>query len=80
MNFYLKAYSGGLIILVVAILANIIAVKLNCSTWFSFIDKINEKGFSKAFSEQSLGSLLFLFLIYPFLLGIFVLLFFNYLK
>lgn len=80
MNFYLKVYIGGLIILVAAIILNTVAMKLNLSTWFSFIEDINKDGFAKSISKQSIGSLVFLFLAYPFLLGLCVVLFLNYLK
>jgi hypothetical protein len=80
MNYYFKIYIAGLIILIVAILLNIIATNLRISTWFSLIKEINENGFTKTINNQSIISILFLFLIYPFLLGLFVFLFFNFVK
>lgn len=69
MNLMLKIYLIGLVILVSAIILNVIATSLNISTWFSFADKLKDKGI-KAIGQEKVLSLLFLFIIYPLLLGI----------
>lgn len=66
----LKIFLTGWIILVVAIALNFIAVKLGVDTWFSYINEIGKVGIVKAFSNSTIISKLFLFIIYPFILGL----------
>lgn len=66
----LKLFLAGWVILVAAILLNFLAIKFGISTWYPFTDSISKNGFLKVFKELSLVSKLFLFIIYPFLLGL----------
>lgn len=65
----LKIFLAGWVILIVAIALNSLAVKFGISTWYPFLESIGENGLVKSFKEVSIISKLFLFLIYPFLLG-----------
>ena len=67
---FFKILSVGWIILVTAILLNIAASKLSVDTWYPFLNEVSKTGFLKAFSKSSLLSKLFLFIIYPGLLGL----------
>lgn len=73
MEVYLKIYIVGISILLVAVFLNFLAIKLGINTWYSFLDDFKEKGFS----SLNFFDYLFLFLIYPFLLGFIA---FNVLK
>jgi hypothetical protein len=70
----------GIIILVGAIIINSLATYLSLTTWFSFIESISQSGFLTTLKEQSILSLLFLFIIYPLLLGLLAWLGFRYIK
>ena len=59
----------GLAILAGAILINSIANYFSISTWYSFASSINEAGFFQAFKNEGFD-LIWLFLIYPLLLGL----------
>ena len=63
MNEWLTLLLRGYSILTVAILANMIANKLGITTWFDFIKTLR-------ISELDMISLIFLFLVYPFLLAL----------
>tara|TARA_S200000501_G_C20338916_1_gene532342 strand:- start:155 stop:400 length:246 start_codon:yes stop_codon:yes gene_type:complete len=66
-----KLYIIGVTILLTAIVANSIAGYINLNSWYNFSNLIIEKGsFLKALKEQSLISILWLFFIYPLVLGI----------
>ncbi len=64
----LRIYVIGLLILIIAIAANVIANAIGISTWYSFIEQIISKGFG-AFKEAGFINLLWLFLLYPIILG-----------
>ncbi|MFT4282967.1 MAG: hypothetical protein ACMXX6_00925 [Candidatus Woesearchaeota archaeon] len=64
----LTIFFTGIIILITAILINLIANYLNIITWYEYIQNIVDLGFVEA-SKNSGLSLIFLYLIYPFLLG-----------
>lgn len=66
----LKIFLIGFIILFFAIIINLIANYFNINGWYSFLNSINDIGLKESFLKQSLISLVFLFLIYPFLLGL----------
>lgn len=70
MNIYLSIFLIGIIILIGAIIVNVIASILGLETWFSFINLIKNEGLKGAFKEITLISSIYLFLIYPFILGI----------
>jgi hypothetical protein len=60
----------GLAILVVAIAANALATMAGLSTWYGFFGAIQDHGLVAALRKERLISLLFLFLLYPFALGL----------
>ncbi|WP_426431033.1 DUF7672 family protein [Winogradskyella sp. HB-48] len=64
----LRLYIIGIAILVIAILANGIIIKLNLKSWYDFIELISKNGFS-AFKALTMIDLLWLFLGYPMILG-----------
>ena len=63
-----RLYCIGILILLVAVIANGIAVKLQCKTWYDLIQGItSEKYF---LNTLTLKDLIWLFLAYPILLGV----------
>lgn len=67
---FIKILLAGFAILIVAVLANIVALKAGVSTWYPFLNDVLKMGFARAFVETSLISKIFLFVIYPLLLGL----------
>ncbi|MFH1682807.1 MAG: hypothetical protein ABIA37_03340 [Candidatus Woesearchaeota archaeon] len=65
MNIILQIFIVGVAILIGAIIINLLVSVLGLATWYTFLIEFKEKGFS-----QGIFSLIFLFLIYPFLLGL----------
>jgi hypothetical protein len=66
----IKLYIIGLTILLTAIIANAIAGYINLNTWYNFSNTILEKeSLLKALKEQSIMDFLWLFLLYPLILG-----------
>ncbi len=65
----LRIYVIGLIILIVAIIANLIISNLDIISWYNFINLISENGIS-AFKRLSFLDYLWLFVAYPILLGL----------
>jgi hypothetical protein len=63
-------FTAGWILLLGAMIINAVAFGLNLSSWYSFIGEIGEKGLLKSLLDQSFWSVLFLFIIYPLLLGL----------
>lgn len=59
----------GFSVLVVAIIVNYIAAKLGVATWYEFIEIVGNHGVVGAIRQIDLLSILFLFIIYPFILG-----------
>lgn len=80
MNIIAKIYIIGVAILIIAIIMNMLAIKLNIETWYSFTSKISEKGLADSFKEINFFSIIYLFIIYPLILGLPSLLLWNYLK
>lgn len=66
----LKIFITGCCILIVALLFNSLESYLKIDTWYSFIQNIQKNGISKAISQTSPISKTFLFIIYPFVLGL----------
>jgi hypothetical protein len=60
----------GVGILVVAIIANGLAMAVGWTTWYGFIGAIQEEGMLAALRSAGLPSLLFLFVLYPAILGL----------
>lgn len=67
---FLKIYLTGLVILLVAIPLNLAASGLGLATWYSFLGQAGQKGLFPALQTLRVIDSLFLFLIYPALLGI----------
>jgi len=66
----IKLYIIGVVILLTAILANIIASYANLNTWYDFYYTILKKGgFLQGFKELSMFDVLWLFFLYPLILG-----------
>lgn len=65
----LKILLIGWIILIGAIILNGLAGVLGLTTWYTFLAKIAQQGWPSALRQTPIISHLFLFLIYPFLLG-----------
>lgn len=62
----------GILLLLGAIVVNFLAKTLKLFTWHDFFNLIGEKGLEIALQSVSWVNLLFLFVIYPLLLGIIV--------
>lgn len=80
MKIIYKIFLSGVSILFFAVLANIIASYLNINTWYGFIEEITNNGFRVALKNQSFLSFIFMFLIYPLILGAAGYFVFNILK
>lgn len=65
----LKIFLTGVSVLFFAVVANLAAASLNITTWYGLVEEIDDSGFLQALKAQSVASLLFLFVIYPFILG-----------
>jgi hypothetical protein len=68
-NLIWKIFALGLAILIGAIIINAIATITGLTTWYAFINNIRQTGLLKAIVNEKIISLIFLFLIYPLLLG-----------
>lgn len=66
----LKIFAVGWGILIGAILLNFLASKFGIIGWYEFLYNIGKLGFAKTLESTSPLSLIFLFIIYPFLLGL----------
>lgn len=65
----LRIYIIGIAILVIAIVANGLIVKLGLKSWYDFIDILSKNGTS-ALSKISVIEYLWLFIGYPLVLGL----------
>jgi len=65
----IKLYLIGVVILFIAIILNSIANYLNLSTWYILINQIEKLGFIKTIKSLNLFNIIWLFFLYPFLLG-----------
>ncbi len=65
----IKIYILGLIVLVSAILFNGLASKLNLVSWYDFLNRAIASG-SKVWQTLRFVDLLWLFIVYPMLLGL----------
>jgi len=64
----MRIYIIGITILIIAILANAIIVRVGLKSWYDFIELLTNVG-TNAFSKISLLDYLWLFVGYPFALG-----------
>ncbi|MDY2587870.1 DUF7672 family protein [Winogradskyella aquimaris] len=65
----LRLYIIGIAILIIAILANGIIIKLGINSWYGFIELMSKQGLS-AFNSISIIDALWLFIGYPIVLGL----------
>jgi len=65
----IKIFFGGVFVLVIAIIVNIIIPKLGILTWYEFGPILIKNGWSHFF-EVGLLNILWLFFLYPFVLGL----------
>ncbi|MDY7395400.1 hypothetical protein UMM65_09120 [Aureibaculum sp. 2210JD6-5] len=65
----LKIYIIGICILIIAILANAIIVKVGLKSWYDFIELLSQSG-TEAFNKLSILDYLWLFIGYPLILGL----------
>ncbi len=61
--------AAGWSVLVAAIIANVAANALGLATWYPYIQSITETGFLTASKDAGIASLLFLYVVYPVILG-----------
>jgi hypothetical protein len=66
----LKIYLAGLFVLVAAIGLNLLAGLLGLATWYSFLTSASQQGLPSALNGLKIWDYLFLFLLYPGLLGL----------
>ncbi len=64
----IRIYIIGLSILVIAILANGIVIKLGITSWYDFINLLSKNG-NQAFTMISIIDYIWLFIAYPLVLG-----------
>ncbi|MFZ9214724.1 MAG: DUF7672 family protein [Sediminibacterium sp.] len=69
MPYMIKIYILGLVVLVSAILFNGLASKLNLVSWYDFLNRAIASG-SKVWQTLRFVDLLWLFIVYPMLLGL----------
>lgn len=67
-----KIFVAGVVFLFLTILVNVIANALKLTSWYTFLAIINSIGMGKAMSQLSVQSVLWLFVGYPFVLGMLV--------
>lgn len=67
----------GLGILMIAILVNLLAAKWQLTTWYDFLSNTQKLGWKSAWLKLNILNAIFLFLIYPLILGYFAYLLFN---
>ncbi|SFO00302.1 hypothetical protein SAMN04487989_10910 [Bizionia echini] len=63
-----RIYIIGLAILIIAIIANGMILKIGIKSWYGFIEMLGQNGFS-AFKSLTLLDWVWLFIGYPFILG-----------
>lgn len=71
-NIYLNIFLSGLLILIFAVFINFLAGSLGLITWHSFLKSIQINGILETIKNTGFLSYLFLFIIYPFCLGVIV--------
>lgn len=65
----IKVFLAGWAVLAIAIVINYIAMKMGILTWYSFFEKTDKIGFFQAIAKSPIISTIFLFIIYPAILG-----------
>ncbi|WP_299224914.1 hypothetical protein [uncultured Psychroserpens sp.] len=64
----LKLYIIGISILITAIIANAVVIKIGLKSWYDFIELLSQNG-SSSLSQLSVLDYIWLFLGYPLILG-----------
>jgi hypothetical protein len=67
---FLKIFFAGIAILLAAILLNMLASSLGLQTWYTFLNAIEQQGLASTLKMLKVTDYFFLFLTYPFLLGL----------
>jgi hypothetical protein len=67
-----KIFIAGIVFLFLTILINAAASAAKLTSWYTFLGTMNSAGWGKAMSQLSLVSALWLFVGYPFALGLLV--------
>lgn len=65
-----EIFLTGFALLFVAIVVNLIANRFKFTTWYVFLNDVKRVGLKKSSFKQEFASIIFLFLIYPLILGI----------
>lgn len=65
----IRLYIIGLAILIIAIIANALAIKVGLKTWYDFLNLLNEQGLC-AFNKLNILDYLWLVIVYPSVLGL----------
>jgi hypothetical protein len=65
-----KIFIDGFVVLLVAVGANILASAIKLSSWYDFLGLIGQRGVGEALTNQSVPSLIWLFIAYPLILGL----------
>ncbi|MBW3020732.1 hypothetical protein KY334_05525 [Candidatus Woesearchaeota archaeon] len=68
-NQFIQIFIVGLAILIGAVIINVIANYLNITTWYSFLLNMKDAGFLNSIKSEGFN-LIWLFVIYPLLLGL----------
>ena len=71
MNLILTIYGIGIFILVGAIIINIITGFIGIRGWYYFLSGLRKRGIKKMFKQLSVYDYIFMFVVYPLLLGLF---------
>ena len=80
MKSLLKIFSTGVWVLIFALIANFLATKFGINTWYGFVNDITRSGLVTALINQTVLDIIFMFLIYPLILGLPGWIYFSFLK
>ncbi len=69
-NIYFNIFLSGVLILFIAIIANVLAAAIGLFTWYDFLKNIQANGFLETIKNTGILDFVFLFLIYPSVLGV----------
>ncbi len=66
----LKIFMIGVWVLTFALIANFLAMRFGINTWYGFVKDIDSYNLITALTQQTFLDMIFLFLIYPLILGV----------
>jgi hypothetical protein len=66
----IKIFIIGVWVLAVALIANFLAMRLGINTWYGFVADIGDFNLVTAITRQTPWDMIFLFLVYPLMLGV----------